>query len=733
MAGETLEAKVVRFEGNEQRFNTLVNGGPDDTWSSTGGTELPSVQKFFADTEALYDNAVLVASYAEMESKLPTIPEGSVVEVQKDETTGYSRTRYKVGGGYAVFLVNMDRWLEFVKRTSLIYQDYAAAAADAVTLPNGQEVVIPSTGKRFSVEGGLLSNAALLPTLDLGRFGLKGFPQDDNSAFQAAYSAAVALGGAKIVIPPGKYAGQIVLNSRVYWEGAGRGATVITQLNGQNRDIAYTWNFESLTGVGPLAAAPVDFGVTKLSIDGNYLEDYASSSIGGDTTVNNTVGYGVKIFGSKYTIDIELNNCPQVGFYSEAVDYTGYGFEQSSHINIDGRVFGKDGFIYRGPADVNINHLILGCPGWLETQAKRQSTIVMSDIYPTEPVCVMVSDEVSPYHGHHEFGFMHLYGNLSGWAYRGANTGRLKGNHMVCENARGGAWFPSRVWGGIAMLECHNNQREPSELAGTLPPLPDIRNQSQQGFAFNAVVRPSATQASTKLALEDSSRSNIVTLNYFTAGGSALPDAYVANIKGRASDYRINLTNTSQDAVIVESVSSKISVVARGVTGGSVVRRVAGTTSGNLGNDISVVADACDSGIHLDGLVTTEKLAVTGSFNSGGLPFSASGSAPDMVGRAVSVDVSTRTGVITKCSRDVGRVNLDNTVTTEQTIAVDHVYFQTPDPAQVSYSIYDPAPTYASGLEYLRLQSISASQLTFVYKLKSVGTGGPLVLCWRIQ
>ncbi|MGE8398107.1 MAG: hypothetical protein ACN6NT_10940, partial [Comamonas sp.] len=382
-----------------------------------------------------------------------------------------------------------------------------------------------------------------------------------------------------------------------------------------------------------------------------------------------------------------------------------------------GRVFGKDGFIYRGPADVNINHLILGCPGWLETQAKRQSTIVMSDIYPTEPVCVMVSDEVTPYHGHHEFGFMHLYGNLSGWAYRGANTGRLKGNHMVCENARGGAWFPSRAWGGIAMLECHNNQREPSSLAGTLPSFPDIRNKSQQGFTFNAVVRPSATQASTKLALEDTSRNNVITLNYFTAGGAALPGAYVANLKSRATDYRINLTGVSQDAVIVESIGSKVSVVARGVTGGSVVRRVAGVSSGNLGNDICVITDACDKGIHLDGLVTTEKLSITGSLNSGGVPFSTTGASPDMVSRGVSVDVSTRAGSITKCSRDVGRVNLDNTATTEQTITVDHVYFQAPDVSQVSFSVCDPSPTYSENLAYLRLQSVTSTQMTFVYKL----------------
>ena len=104
-----------------------------------------------------------------------------------------------------------------------------------------------------------------------------------------------------------------------------------------------------------------------------------------------------------------------------------------------------------------------------------------------------------------------------------------------------------------------------------------------------------------------------------------------------------------------------------------------------------------------------------------------------MVGRGISLDIAARVNGVLATSYDVGRVNLDNTVTTEQTITVSHNYFQTPDAAQISFNLYDPSPTYAGAVQYLYLQTITATQLTFVYKLPATGTGGPLVLCWRIQ
>jgi uncharacterized protein YbbC (DUF1343 family) len=92
-----------------------------------------------------------------------------------------------------------------------------------------------------------------------------------------------------------------------------------------------------------LSSAPISFGLSDVTIDGNYLENYEITIQDGDTSVNNNKGSGLKIFGSKYNIDVEIVNCPEIGFYSEAVNYENYPYEQDSRIRITGRVFGKEG------------------------------------------------------------------------------------------------------------------------------------------------------------------------------------------------------------------------------------------------------------------------------------------------------------------------------------------------------------------------------------------------------
>ena len=569
---------------------------------------------------------------------------------------------------------------------------------------------------------------------DVRGWGAKGYPADDTTAFDDTLAAALANGGAKIKIPAGRWIAQLKPDDGIYYDGAGRGVTVITQASGENRDIIKSARFDLLTGKGPLMSAPKNFGASNLTVDGNYLEDYARASTGGDSTVNNTAGYGVRIFGSKYHFDIEIVNCAQVGFYSEAYDYTGYGYEQDSTIRLSGRVFGKEAIVFRGPADINIEHVIIGCPGWLATESARNSTIVMSDLFPGEPVHVMVSDETvvgsQRYNGHHEFTFVHLYGNYNGYGYKTINTGRLKGSHLVCENCRGGAYFGNRVWGEVSIIECHSNGRNPSTLAGTLEVFPDIDVYSLQSFTFSSTIRRSQMEALSYIGLRSAGKLTRGNVSYYPIG--TIPaNSPVAVITSKDSEYDIMLNGVSGDAVSVAGVNNRVSVNGSDVTSGSLVTRVGGSSGQNRNNDIRINAHNVANILNLDGLVTTESIKIVGELNTGQTVVS--GTAIDMVSRGISLDIAARVNGVLATSYDVGRVNLDNTVTTEQTITVSHNYFQTPDAAQISFNLYDPSPTYTGALQYLYLQSITATQLTFVYKLSAIGTGGPLVLCWRIQ
>lgn len=559
----------------------------------------------------------------------------------------------------------------------------------------------------------------------------------DWAAFKAASIEALSQGGKKITIPAGTwYAYEIPLDTKLYWEGAGVDSTTVTQPNGNNKDIFVTRGFSAFTGVGPVRNAPVGFGVRGMTVDGNYLENWEGASIGVDTVINNTNGYGIRIFGSKYNIDCDIVNCAKTGFYSEAVDYTGYSEEQNSYVRISGRVFGKEAVVYRGPADCNLEHIIMGCPGWLPTVAARASTLGVSELFPSEPIHVMVSDEqdVTPggltYNGHHEFGFMHLYGNLNGLGYKTMDTGRLKGNHMVVENCRGGAYFGSRVWGNVSILEAHANGREPSTLAGTLPVFPDIEIASLQGFTIDATVRRNQSQAASYCALKMTGRLTNAKLNYYSIG--TIPAlSTVANITGSSNTVDIVCQGMVGDAVIVEGLVNDIRVNGRVLTGGSLVRRIAGATSTNRGNKFSIVATNCANVFNSDGLVTNEVIDISADISTGqtvtsGTPF-------DFVVRSPVVNVSGRIGANAVGSRRRGSINLNNTLTTEQTITVAHGYFQLPHITQVGYDLYDPSPSYGGVMQYFYVQSVDASNITFVYKLSSTGAGGPLVLLWRVE
>lgn len=562
-------------------------------------------------------------------------------------------------------------------------------------------------------------------------WGAKTTNLDNTAFFQAAATAVKNAGGGTIRIPKGTWiATNVPLMTGVYWEGDGEGATIITQNVGQNSDIFITEGFATFTGVGPLQSAPLSFGISKLTVDGNYLQDPMGSSIGGDTIINNTAGYGVRIFGSKYSVTCEIINCAQVGFYSEAVDYTGYKEEQNSYVRIAGRVFGKEAVVYRGPADCNLEHVLMGCPGWLPTNAARNSTLVMSDLYPGENTHVMVSDEETVYNGHHEFGFMHLYGNLSGLGYKTMNTGRLKGNHMVVENCRGGAYFGSRVWGEISILEAHANGREPSTLAGTLPVFPDIEIASLQSFTVHATVRRNQSQAASYIGLKSTGRGTVVKLNYY-AIGTIPTNSKVAEITSDSCDYDIACQFMLGDAVTIEGTCNRVNVNGRTLTGGALVRRIAGASNQNLGNVIDIVARDVASCLYVDGLVTSESLKISALLNAG--QTITTGSTLDLFNRSLSVSFNAHIAGVVYSSTDVGRIVLDNTTTAEQTIDVPHTYFQIPDASQVSFSLYDPAPSYAGAMQYIYLRATTATTLTFVYKLSATGANGPLILCFQIS
>lgn len=567
---------------------------------------------------------------------------------------------------------------------------------------------------------------------------------DDTAAFVSAARAAKEKGGALVYIPSGVYRAQnIPACTNVHFVGAGKGSTEIKKPDGSDGDVFISEDFYKFTGVGSAIDAPHHFSVKDLTVNGNYLTDWQSAILYGDSTVSCSKGYGFRLFGTCYDVDVELINCPEVGFYSEAIYGDGYYLEHASSLRLQGRVFGKEAVIYRGPGDCELGPIFLGAPGYLPTQAERNTTLVMSDVFPGEPVHCFVSDEslvpnseTVRYSGHHEFTTMHLYGNANGYGYFCNETARLKGNHLICEGCRGGFCNATRTWGQISILECHNNIRRPLSLKDTIPLLYDIHNKSLQNFTADAVIRHVTASTNTNpIALYDEGRGSSIRLNYSITGTQDPEEAYntpVAEIHGSYSKIDIVCQTTKGNAVVVDGACNDISVVANGHTGGSLVKRLGGDFYQNINNKIKITANNCSAVYEIDKLVTTEKWDVS-AFLREGQTLNGGSTIFDMYNRATVVDVTARMGDVSVCSRDTGRVNLDNTTTEEQTITVNHIYFQTPDVSQIKTSIYDPDPSYSGRMEYLYVSAVTDRTITFRYKLSSMGSGGPLVLLWEIM
>lgn len=532
----------------------------------------------------------------------------------------------------------------------------------------------------------------LCDTYNLRDFGTLQSNKDNSDIFIRAAQIVSAAGGGTIEIPPGRWnASNIPLDTNLYWKGAGIGATTISQQANNNCDIFATTNFSALHARGPLAHAPVNFGVSDLTIDGNYLADYHIASTGGDTSINNSKGYGVRIFGSKFRFDVEVVNCPEVGFYSEAVNYSNYGFEQSSLLKLTGRVFGKEAMIYRGPADCYIDKVFLGCAGWLATSAERNKTIVFSSVYPDQPVDVMVSDESEandnlPYNGHHEFGILHLYGNLNGLGYRCRNTGRVKGNHLITENCRGGAYFDQRTWGSISILEAHNNGRLPEKIS-SVAAYPDIEVASLGGMSINATVRRTQTQAGSYLALRSTGRNQTIKLNYFCPG-TPPKNSPVAIICSESSDFDINCEGVDGDAIIHQGTANRVTVNGRNVLNGSLLKRASQEKGDACANTFRLTAWNCDVVLSEEGITHTDSVNILAKLRTGQ---KVSLTRLNITQNNSFFEIAAQIGhdMYNSHQRGQASVTADQL---NQTVEIEHKYFQQPEAEQISVTIRNPAP-----------------------------------------
>jgi len=271
---------------------------------------------------------------------------------------------------------------------------------------------------------------------------------NDFSSIQDGINALSATGGGVLEFPAGTFliSAPITLKSNVKLVGKGYGVTVIKLTNGANCDLVVTegfGTFASLQDVG----VPKDFGIEKLTIDGNYLaSDWNSAT----NTINNTTGYGLKVEGFGFTVDVELYNIPEVGIRIKGESSAPATQDIYSHVSVFGRVFGKEGLIMTGPNDIIIDKAWLGLCGILP-RPTADTTFATSTEYVGETVDGIVIDDANV-----ELGDIHVYACWSGRGLRTRNTVRLEGSHLISESNNGQIDFSANTYGSIGTVSVRN-------------------------------------------------------------------------------------------------------------------------------------------------------------------------------------------------------------------------------------------------------------------------------------
>ena len=296
---------------------------------------------------------------------------------------------------------------------------------------------------------------------------------NDSPAIRRAIDAIRKTGGT-VYFCESKYfiSEPIIIYRDVCYIGRGVGQTTIYVETGANCDAFKTYNFDMYVNqklygesvdenFGPKSTLPQNFVVKGMTIDcgANFEETEIPHTF---RCTGNTKGYGFKIFGKRYiTAEIQIQNVPEVGYYSEfnsgevVTVANSFNYFIGSRISVRVISSGEEGFIYRGPTDQRIDDL------WICSSCLTNKTTVFADRKDWELAAVVFDDRDPnygnvPYCASPELGFAHVWRGFNCWGIVVCGHLRFKADHLIIESTNGGFKNSTFSYSQIGILDVHD-------------------------------------------------------------------------------------------------------------------------------------------------------------------------------------------------------------------------------------------------------------------------------------
>jgi len=544
---------------------------------------------------------------------------------------------------------------------------------------------------------------------------------DDTSSIQDAINACNLNGGGVVYIPSGTYMiTTIFLKSNVLIEGEQRDSVILKSIAGTNADMIASYNYST----EDLQSG----GVIRLQLNGNYFSTVWNDVNG---SYNNTLGGGVRVRGYGLVFDIGIYNIAGIGFLSEEPHNgeNSSAYHKIGELTIDGRDFGKEGIIIKGPNDWILKQAFIGRAGIMK-RPDADTNIQYSAYYGGDVVNGIVLDGVNM-----EIGLIHVYANWSGTGFRTKNTCRLTNNgRVISESNRSQVVLSQNTYGSID-IDVRNIALYHPNWSDSIDTYSNgdeewtaITNYSNK---MNINITSGRTITSTKRVVGativetyGSSKINARCFNSTAPSGDAeagsLYSGTFFSVFSENATIDIYTEKNNGMSCYVAGSYNDIRLNIKDNIGGSALLRNS-FNNNKFGNKIEGVFTNCDTTFNSIGTPTNEIINLVVSNSSSKTIFT--GDKPNEFNRNQIWNISGNNAGTVIGTRTRTKFNIDETITTEQVITIPHNQLFTPSLQTISFGGFYDASTVGDGvIEYCVLNSITSTDLVFKVKMKTAST-----------